>query len=160
MFVVHRSKTRRAALAGLLAVVLTLGLAPAPAAQAGPLREKLLAVINRVRTNHDLKAVKINRPLSKDAARHTRRMIRKGELFDPRNLAELLEPYKWDDVGADVVGCHDTLNKMMRQWMGEDFHRSIILHPKLRRAGVAVIKVDGKSACGRDQLWATAIMYG
>ncbi len=44
--------------------------------------------------------------------------------------------------------------------MGEDFHRSIILHPKLRRAGIGVILKNGKSACGRGQVWATAIMYG
>jgi hypothetical protein len=49
---------------------------------------------------------------------------------------------------------------MVHQWMGEEFHRSIILHAKLRRAGIGIRRVDGKSACGRDQYWATVIMYG
>jgi hypothetical protein len=87
-------------------------------------------------------------------------MIRRGDLFDPPNLAEILDPYAWNDVGADVVGCHDSLTKMVHQWMGEEFHRSIILHAKLRRAGIGIRRVDGKSACGRDQYWATVIVHG
>lgn len=156
----RKPKLRRAALAGSLAVCLALGVGSAPAAEAGPLRVRLLSIINRVRVNHDLDRIGLNRPLSDDAKAHTRKMIRRGYLFDPRNLYELLDPYNWNDVGADVVGCHDSLNKMVRQWMGEAFHRSIILHPSLEKAGVAVIRVKGKSTCGRDQVWATAIMYG
>lgn len=153
-------RTRRVVVVGALATLLALGAVAAPVAQAGPLRTKLLGIINRVRENHDLRALRLNVRLSEDAKRHTRKMIRRGELFHPRNLAELLEPYRWDDVGAEVVGCHDTLNAMVRQWMGESVHRRIILHPDLRRAGIGVIRVDGRSACGRDQVWATAIMYG
>lgn len=153
-------KLRRAALAGSLVAALVLGVSAAPAAQAGPLRVKLLHVINRVRENHDLAPVSLNKRLSDPAKTHTRKMIRRGVLFDPRNLYELLQPYNWTEVGADVVGCHDSFNKMMRQWMGEDFHRSIILHPDLEKAGIGAIFVDGRSACGRDQIWATAIMYG
>lgn len=155
-----RIRTRRVVVVGALATLLALGAVAAPVAQAGPLRTKLLGIINRVRENHDLRALRLNVRLSEDAKRHTRKMIRRGELFHPRNLAELLEPYRWDDVGAEVVGCHDTLNAMVRQWMGESVHRRIILHPDLRRAGIGVIRVDGRSACGRDQVWATAIMYG
>jgi len=152
--------TRRAALAGSLAICLALGVAAAPVAQAGPLEKKLLNIINRVRVNHDLDRIAMNKRLSPDAERHTRKMIRRGYLFDPRNLYDLLDPYNWNDVGADVVGCHDSLNKMVRQWMGEAFHRSIILHPSLERAGIGAIRKDGKSGCGRDQVWATAILYG
>src|SRR5512141_156326 len=160
MLVIRNPKVRRAALAGSLAACLTVGLAFAPAAEAGPMRTKLLGIINRIRVNHDVDRIGLNRPLSDDARVHTRKMIRRGELFDPKNLYDILEPYNWNDVGADVVGCHDTLNAMVRQWMSESFHRTIILHPDLQKAGVAVIRVGGKSACGRNQLWATAIMYG
>lgn len=153
------SKTRRAVLVGMLAASLALGVATAPVAQAGQ-RDKLLAILNRIRDNHGLTSLKLNVRLSGPAKAHTRKMIRRGEIFDPNNLYDLLDPYAWHDVGADVVGCHDTLKAMVHQWMGEDFHRSIILHPKLRKAGIGVIRVDGKSACGRDQFWATAIMYG
>jgi uncharacterized protein YkwD len=159
MFVTQNVKVRRAALVGSLVVSLTLGIGVAPSAEAGPLRTKFLNVINRVRANHDLPAIKLNVRLSDDAKSHTRKMIRRGILFDPRNLYELLEPYRWDDLGADVVGCHDSFNKMVRQWMGEGFHRSILLSPDLRKAGIGALFV-GKSACGRGQIWATAIMYG
>ncbi len=157
---VQKRRSRHAALAASLAVCLAMTAMSAPAAQAGPLRQKFLSVINRVRVNHDLEPIRLNRPLSEDAKAHTRKMIRRGVLFDPRNLSELLDPYRWTEVGADVVGCHDSLNKLVRLWMGEHFHRSIVLHPGLKRAGVAVIRVEGKSACGRAQVWATAIMYG
>lgn len=154
------SRIRRALLAGALAVWMGVGLVTAPGAEAGPLRTKLLRIINRVRENHDLRPIRLNLRLSDDAKAHTRKMIRRGELFDPRNLDELLEPYRWDDVGADVVGCHERLNGMVREWMREPVHRKILLLPALRRAGVGVIRVPGRSGCGRDQVWATAIMYG
>lgn len=154
-------KVRHAALAGSLAVaLLTTGVAAAPAAEAGSLRTKVLHAINRVRANHDLNTLSLNRPLSDDARAHTRKMIRRGKLFDPRNLAQLLEPYNWDVIGADVVGCHSTVQKIMRQWMSEGLHRDIILHPALEKAGIGAIATSGKSECGRDKVWVTAIMYG
>lgn len=154
-------RLRHAALAGSFAVALiATGVATAPAAEAGSLRIKVLNAINRVRENHDLDALRLNRPLSDDAREHTRKMIRRGKLFDPKNLAQLLEPYSWDVIGADVVGCHSTVQKIMKQWMSEELHRSIILHPALEKAGIGAIKTEGKTACGRDKLWTTAIMYG
>lgn len=155
-----RKRTRRAILVAATTACLGLGMVASPVAEAGPLRTKLLQILNRVRENHDLRPLRLNLRLSEDAKAHTRKMIRRGELFDPPNLADLLDPYRWDDIGADAVGCRDTLNRMVRQWMSEGFHRRIILHPDLRRTGIGVIRVDGKSACGRDQVWATAIMYG
>ncbi|HEX5951403.1 MAG TPA: CAP domain-containing protein [Actinomycetota bacterium] len=154
-------KVRHAALAGSLAVALvTTGIAAAPAVQAGSIRHKVFHAINRIRANHGLDTLTLNRPLSEDAKAHTRKMIKRGELFDPRNLTELLEPYDWDVIGADVVGCRPTVHKIMRQWMSEKIHRSIILHPALERAGIGAIATPGKTACGRDQIWTTAIMYG
>lgn len=154
-------KVRHAALAGSLAVALmTTGVATAPAAEAGSLRHKVLHALNRVRANHGLDTLSLNRPLSDEAKAHTRKMINRGKLFDPRNLQELLEPYNWDVLGADVVGCHSSVQKIMRQWMSEKFHRKIILHPALEKAGVGAIATPGKTACGRDEIWTTAIMYG
>lgn len=153
-------KVRHAALAGTLAVaMLSTGIAAAPAAEAG-LRNKVLGAINRVRENHDLNALSLNSRLSEDAAAHTRKMIRRGKLFDPRNLAQLLEPYSWNVIGADVVGCQSTVQKILKQWMSEEFHRDILLHPALEKAGIGAIATDGKTACGRDKIWTTAIMYG
>ena len=157
---VHRSRTHRAALVGLLVVALTVGLAPAPIAHAGP-RDRLLTIINRVRANHGLRTLRLNISLSKDARRHTRSMIRAGRIYDPPNLYRLLKPYKdWRRVGGSVAGCRSTLRRLVRAWMAHGQHRDILMLPALRRAGVGVIYVDGKSACGRRQFWATAILYG
>lgn len=153
-------RLRRATLVGSLVVMLIGGVVAAPSAQAGPLETKLLRIINRVRTNHDLDTIRVNKRLGDDAGRHTRKMIRRGELFDPRNLYEMLEPYKWNEVGAAVVGCDDTLNELVRQWMGHGVHRSILLLSGLERAGLGVTQVEGGSACGRNKLWATVILYG
>jgi len=158
--VLRNRKVRHAALAGTLVVgMLSTGIAAAPAAEAG-LRNKVLSAINRVRENHDLNALSLNRRLSDDAAAHTRKMIRRGKLFDPTNLAQLLEPYSWNVIGADVVGCQSTVQKILKQWMSEGLHRDILLHPALEKAGIGAIGTDGKTACGRDKIWTTAIMYG
>jgi uncharacterized protein YkwD len=143
-----------------LAASMVLGAVVVPAANASPVQDRMLSILNRIRQNHDLRSLRVTPSLTDETKTHTRKMIRKGLLFDPRNLAEILEPYAWNDVGVDVVGCHDSLTKMVHQWMGEEFHRSIILHPKLRRAGIGIRRVDGKSACGRDQYWAAVVMYG
>ncbi|HEU4354314.1 MAG TPA: CAP domain-containing protein [Actinomycetota bacterium] len=153
-------KVRHAVLAGSVAIaMMTTGVAAAPTAEAS-LRHKVLHAINRVRSNHDLGTLTLNRRLSRDAQAHTRKMIKRGKLFDPRNLAELLEPYNWDVIGADVVGCHSTVQKIMKQWMSEELHRDILLHPSLEKAGIGAISTPGKTACGRDKVWVTAIMYG
>ena len=151
---------RRMALTITLLATMMLGVTVAPAAQASPVQNRMLEILNRIRQNHDLRSLRLTPSLTDETKAHTRKMIRRGELFDPPDLYGILDPYSWNDVGADVVGCHDSLVKMVHQWMGEDFHRSIILHRKLRRAGIGIIRVDGKSACGRDQYWATVIMYG
>ena len=151
---------RRMALTIALLATMMLGVTVAPAAQASPVQNRMLEILNRIRQNHDLRSLRLTPSLTDETKAHTRKMIRRGELFDPPDLYGILDPYSWNDVGADVVGCHDSLVKMVHQWMGEDFHRSIILHRKLRRAGIGIIRVDGKSACGRDQYWATVIMYG
>lgn len=157
---VHHSRTRRAALVGSLVVMLALGLAPAPIAQAAP-RDRLLTIINRVRANHDLRSLRLNVSLSEDAKRHTRRMIRAGRLFDPPNLYRLLEPYDdWDRIGGSVAGCRGSLRELVRAWMAHGEHRDILLLPALRRAGIGVIFVEEMTSCGRRQFWATGILYG
>jgi uncharacterized protein YkwD len=120
----------------------------------------LLKIVNEVRAKHGLRTLRMNARLSEDAERHTRRMIRRGQLFDPPNLAQLLRPYDWKRVGAAVSGCRGSLRRLVRAWMAHAAHRDILLLPGLRRAGVGVVFVSGRSACGRDQFWATGIVYG
>jgi hypothetical protein len=152
-------RRRFLALAVIIVGTLLLSVIQAPAAEAGYQR-KMLRIVNQTRARHDLRLLKLDRALSKDSVPHTRKMIRKDRLFDPLNLADILASYEWDDLGADVVGCGHTLKELHQILMTEAFHRSIFLHPKLRRVGIAVIQNDGRNRCGRGSLWATEIFYG
>jgi hypothetical protein len=125
-------RTRHHALVSMLALTLSFGVAAAPAAQASRTdryRTKLLNILNHTRVHHDLRPVKINLRLSEDALHWSKAMIHKNQIYDPPNLAQLLAPYSWNDVGADVVGCGSTIREVHNIFMTEEFHRSIILHP-------------------------------
>lgn len=141
---------------------LLLGLIPAPAANAAGVDKqvKMLRIVNATRARHDLHLLKLDRALSRDSMTHTRIMVRKDRIYDPPNLAEILEKYRWDDLGADVVGCGHTLKELHQILMTEAFHRSIFLHPDLRRVGMGITKVNERNRCGRGAFWATEIFYG
>jgi uncharacterized protein YkwD len=129
-------------------------------AHAATYRHRLLRLVNHSRASHDVRGVRLDRHLSRDALAHTRQMARHNRLFDIRDLADVLAPYDWRMLGADVVGCGETLHKMHRQLMLQAFHRKIILSGDARRIGIGVIKDTGKSVCGRDAYWATETYYG
>ena len=154
----HR-RARRATLVLLVLVTLMLGALAAPAQ--ATLRSRYLHIINNTRVQHDLRPLKLNVRLSVTAKGHTRKMIRTGRLFDVGNLGEVLAPYAgYQTLGADVVGCGDTLFGMHRLMMRHAYHRKIILSRKVQFVGIGVIHVAGKSGCGRHQFWATAIFFG
>jgi uncharacterized protein YkwD len=142
-----------------LAVSLVLGVAPAAAADDG-YRGTLLELVNESRARHDLHPLRFDRSLSRDAKAHTRRMVRRDLIFDPPNLEEVLSPYPYDDLGAAAVGCDTTLRQLHRSLMSSDVHRGILLHPRLRRVGIGVLRMDEANHCGRGSFWATEIFYG
>lgn len=149
------------ALALATTAVLAAGVIQAPEADAsGGFRAKLLRIVNETRSRHDLRRVKIDLSLSRESRAHTRRMIDDNRIYDPPNLDEILAQYRWDDLGADVVGCGNTLRQLHQILMSESFHRNIILHPDLRRVGIGVLRADENNRCGRDSFWATEIFYG
>ena len=141
---------------------LLLGLIQAPAASGAGVDKqvKMLRIVNATRARRDLHLLKLDRALSRDSMRHTRIMVRKDRIFDPPNLAQILEGYRWDDLGADVVGCGHTLKELHQILMTEAFHRSIFLHPDLRRVGIGITRVNERNRCGRGAFWATEIFYG
>lgn len=154
----HR-RARRATLVLPILVTLLLAMLAAPAH--ATLRSRYLNLINHSRVQHDLGRVKLKVRLSKDAKAHTRKMIRRGRLFDVGNLSEILSPYPgYKVLGADVVGCGDTLPGMHRQMMHHAYHRKILLSGKVDFVGIGVIHVAGRSGCGRNRIWATAIFFG
>jgi uncharacterized protein YkwD len=149
------------ALVVVTALALALVVTGAPRASAGAgYRAKLLRLINASRERDDLRPLKLNLSLSDDARTHTRKMLRQDRIFDPPNLDEILAPYPYDDLGAAAVGCDDTLKQLHDALMGSDVHRGILLHPKLRRVGIGVIRADEANLCGRGSFWVTEIFYG
>jgi uncharacterized protein YkwD len=142
-----------------LAASLVLGVAPAAAADDG-YRGTLLELVNESRARHDLRPLRLNRSLSRDAKMHTRRMERQDLIFDPPNLEEILSPYPYDDLGAAAVGCDTTVRQLHRSLMSSDVHRGILLHPHLRRVGIGVLRMEEANHCGRGSFWATEIFYG
>ena len=150
---------RRASILTLAFItIIVLGIVMAPDAGAG-YRGQVLRMVNAARDRHDLRAVKIDRSLSRKAMRHTRRMLDDNAIYDPRNLTRLLRGEPWT-VGASNVGCADTLRALHKALMHSDAHRANILNRDVRRIGIGVIKQDTRNACGRHWFWETQLFYG
>jgi uncharacterized protein YkwD len=156
-----RTSKPRSTVIVTVSAILVLGIAFAPAALAGTgYRSKVLRMVNATRSHHGLHTLRIDTSLSRDAMRHTRRMIADNAIYDPRNLARILQDEPWDDVGASIVGCADSLRAVHRAFMRDAPHRAILLNPQLRRIGVGVVKDDSVNACGRHWFWVTELFYG
>jgi uncharacterized protein YkwD len=157
----HERKRHAAAVAALITTLtLVLGIAFAPAATALGNRGKLLRLINSARERHDLRELRMDRSLSRDAVRHTRRMMERNRVFDPRNLDTFLSDEPWERIGASVSGCAGTIQGLHRAWMRHAAHRVIMLEPQLRRIGIGVIKDHTANICGRGSFWGTELFYG
>ena len=154
---------RRAVVATIAGTTLFFTLMQAPAAEAGSSNRwarTLLRIVNHTRVNHDLRPWKMQRSLNGPSRRHSQDMVDDNRLYDPPNLEQILSHYPYDDLGADVVGCGNTLKELHRILMTEAFHRTILLHDDLRRVGIGVVKARQNNRCGRGSFWATEIMYG
>jgi len=156
-----RTSKPRSTVIVTVSAILVLGIAFAPAALAGTgYRSKVLRMVNATRSHHDLHTLRIDASLSRDATRHTRRMIADNAIYDPRNLSRILRDEPWNNVGGSVVGCADSLRALHRAFMHHAEHRVILLNPQLRRIGVGVVKDDSANACGRRWFWTTELFYG
>jgi uncharacterized protein YkwD len=157
--VVAARRTR--AVSTIVAIILALGLFQAPSASAEDgYRLKLLRLLNASREKHGLDALRPDASFNKDAMHHTRRMLRRNEVFDPSDLVRMLSDEPWEEIGASVVGCASTLKGLHRALMQHRPHREILLHPDTRRVGIGVVKTDTTNACHRGYFWATELFYG
>jgi uncharacterized protein YkwD len=141
-------------------VALALGTAFASDAEALGYRGRLLKKINATRERHDLHRLRIDRSFSRDAVRHTRRMVSRNRVFDPPNLARYLADEPWEEIGASISGCAGTLHGLHRAWLRHHSHRVIMLEPKLRRIGIGVIRDRSRNICGRGSFWSSELFYG
>jgi uncharacterized protein YkwD len=142
------------------ALVLFLQTASAQTANAIGYRGRLLKMINNTREKHDLRELRIDLSLSRDALRHTYRMVKANDVFDPPNLDTFLSDEPWERIGASVSGCASTAWGVHRAWMRHAAHREIMLEPRLRRIGIGVLKDRSRNLCGRGSIWATELFYG
>ena len=156
----RRKRQAAATIALTTTVTLAIGTAFAPTAEALGYRGRLLKMINNTRENHDLRQLRIDRSFSRDAVRHTRRMVKANDVFDPPNLDTFLSDEPWERIGASVSGCAGSVRGLHRAWMRHASHRVIMLEPKLRRIGIGVIEDRSKNICGRGSIWATELFYG
>jgi uncharacterized protein YkwD len=153
---------RRIAVVIVLAtsLVLLLETASAQTANAIGYRGRLLKMINNTRERRDLRVLRVDRSLSRDALRHTYRMVKANDVFDPPHLDRFLADEPWERIGASVSGCAGSAWEMHRAWMRHAEHREIMLDPRLRRIGIGVVEDRSRNLCGRGSIWATELFYG
>lgn len=148
------------ALAFLTALSIGLGVVDSPDARAGDgYRAKLLRMLNRSRERRELRPLRLDRSLSREAKRHSRQMVRKDRIFHPPDLRAILSGYDYE-LGGAAVGCAGTLRRLHRAWLRSKTHRAILLHPKFRAVGIGVIRSDEQNSCGRRWFWGTELFYG
>ena len=133
----------------LVAVLVTSAVSPA---QASGLRGRMLDSVNRVRVHHDLHRIQLNKRLSHDAHRHSRRMANRGGIFHTADLASRVRRFGATSWGENVAKA-GTVRRAKRMWMGSPPHRYNMLRSSYRRAGVGVVRQRG-------WVWVTVMFYG
>ena len=134
-----------------LASTLLVGTAPTASSSMGG---DMLRRINRKREGHGLRPLHVGHRITRKARVHTRRMIRRNQLFHSRTAAsERLRGISW----GENVGCARSPRRLFRALMHSPEHRANILHRGFHRAGVGVLLARGRTICGRRSVWTTQI---
>jgi uncharacterized protein YkwD len=160
MLGVARPTSRRRIIVALAIATVALGTVAAPAMAGDGLRSRMVQRINASRAQHGLRPLRLHPALSRDALRHTRVMLRQNRLFHPPNLEQILQRYPLRHLGAAAVGCDASPGRLHRSLMASSVHRDILLHPRLRRVGVGIVRTPGATRCGRGSYWVTELFYG
>jgi uncharacterized protein YkwD len=96
--------------------------------------------INNERTGIGLRRVEMDPQLSKVARQHTRRMVKRYELYHTNNLGEKVT--HWRHLGENI-GDGPTVRSVHNAFMGSVTHRTIILKSNYRYVGVGTKKKYG-----------------
>lgn len=148
-----RRLARTLAVSLLLAISITLA---ASSAMAGPrtqrFRDEMLRLVNQTRTVQGERPLRLNRTLSRVAWRHSVEMGRRSRLFHTANLANVVQPFDVRTWGENLAYA-STLKRVEQLWVGSPEHRTNLLNPAFRWAGIGVVKVRG-------WLWVTLQLYG
>jgi uncharacterized protein YkwD len=138
----------------IVLVVAVLLTATASRADAGAVdrRSRMLHLLNGVRNRHGLPTFRVNRELSTEALRHSRRMAAAGDLFHTQDLYQAVRSYDPSCWGENV-GMARYIKTVLRLWMHSSGHKANILRRAFRRVGIGVAKSNGT-------VWVTVIFYG
>ena len=137
----------------LLATVITISAQPASAGtRSERFRNEMLRLVNQTRSSHGLHTLALNRPLSREAWRHSLSMGRRYVLFHTANMWNLVQPYDARTWGENVAYAA-TLRRVEQLWMHSPEHRYNLLNPAFRWGAIGVIRAHG-------WLWVTLQLYG
>jgi Cysteine-rich secretory protein family len=136
-----RGALRVGVTAGLI-VCLGSGLASAaPLARrdAGPVswRREVMKLMNDARARTHRPRLRINRPLSRAALAHSRRMVAERRVFRTAGVAGLVRPYG-ATLWAEELGKGKSLRAIVRAWLHHGDTRWHLLDARMRHAGVGV----------------------
>jgi uncharacterized protein YkwD len=141
---------------GAVVAIALLATAPSLAAAraSANMTDDMLRMINRKREAHGLHDLRLGHRITRKARAHTRRMIRRNELFHSRTVAPTLDRrITW----GENIGCGRSSRRLFRALMHSPLHRANILHRGFHRAGVGVLESRGRTICGRRSIWTTQI---
>lgn len=125
-------------------------------AQGSPteMRGDFLDLTNEDRTDHDRRALRLARMLSRYATRHSREMADRGFIFHSSedDLRAALGGTEWAAAGENV-GVGDSLEDLQDAFMASTVHRHNVLARTYDHAAVGIVVDDGR-------FWVTVVFYG
>ncbi|SDE56307.1 CAP domain-containing protein [Auraticoccus monumenti] len=124
------------------ALVLSVTIAPAPAAQAigaSTLEQEVRTQANRERSKRDLARVEHSACLDRFAEAQARAMAKKRSMFH-QPLKPVLDGCKLSLVGENVAYGFSSGTSVTKAWMNSPGHRANLLNPKFRSIGVGAYK--------------------
>jgi uncharacterized protein YkwD len=136
----------------VITLVVILVMAAFPPATAMTRREhRLLRLVNDLRARHGLVRLNEDPDVTKDARRHSARMVRAGTLYHTVDLKSVVgrSASAWGENVAKARRVH----RIFTMWVNSSGHRANLLSNRYRRCGVGIVRSHG-------YLWATMIFYG
>jgi uncharacterized protein YkwD len=146
-------KAKRALAGALVIATAAACFSVGAASGATRLQTRVLNATNRSRVHHDLRALPLQRRLSRQATRHTRAMARHGYLYHTRNIDLYLHGITWHLWGENIGYTTGSVAHLESMFMHSPEHRANILTRGFRHVAVGAIRRNGK-------LWVTVFFYG
>ena len=106
------------------------------------LRGRMLDLVDRARTHHDLPVLRLSDRLSKEALAHSRHMARSGEISHASDLGDLIHSMGGTVFGEDIAKGRG-LRGIYEAWLQRSDTRAVLLDARFRHVGLGVVHVDG-----------------